>query len=44
VLPQALDLLVPAARDFRAATHVRDLTFGAVDEAQLEFEPEEHHA
>ena len=40
VLPAAFSGLQPAARDFQAATHIRDLQFGDVAEAQLEF-PEE---
>jgi len=38
VLPHALEALRPATRDFQAAAHVRDLQFGAVDAAQVEFE------
>jgi valyl-tRNA synthetase len=38
VLPAAVRGLEPAARDFRAATHIRTLRFDAVPEAQLEFE------
>jgi hypothetical protein len=37
VLPDAMAGLKPAARDFQAATHIRDLQFGAVSELQLEF-------
>jgi valyl-tRNA synthetase len=37
VLPSAFSALQPAARDFQAATHIRELTFGEVAEAQLEF-------
>ena len=49
LLPQPLEGLKPAARDFCAATHIRDLQFATVSEAQLEFaeEPpaaEEHPA
>jgi valyl-tRNA synthetase len=40
VLPTAFAGLQPAARDFRAATHIRDLQFGDVAEAQLEFAEE----
>ena len=40
VLPQALAGLAPAARDFQAATHIRELVFGDVTEAQLEFAEE----
>jgi valyl-tRNA synthetase len=39
-LPQAFAGLGPAARDFQAATHVRELVFGDVAEAQLEFAEE----
>ncbi len=38
VLPAAWEALTPAARDFRAATHIRNLTFGDVPESQLVFE------
>ena len=38
VLPKSVEGLQPAARDFQAATHIRSLRFGDVDEAQLEFE------
>ena len=38
VLPQALEALRPATRDFQAAAHVLDLQFGAVATAQVEFE------
>jgi len=38
VLPGAWEALTPAARDFRAATHIRNLTFGDVAESQLVFE------
>jgi valyl-tRNA synthetase len=37
VLPLALAPLQPAARDFKAATHIRELQFADVAEAQLEF-------
>jgi valyl-tRNA synthetase len=40
VLPAAFAALQPAARDFQAATHIRDLQFGEVTEAQLEFAEE----
>jgi valyl-tRNA synthetase len=40
VLPVAFAGLHPAARDFQAATHIRDLEFGDVAEAQLEFAEE----
>jgi valyl-tRNA synthetase len=37
VLPQRFELLTPAAQDFRAATHIRDLGFGQIEEPQLTF-------
>jgi valyl-tRNA synthetase len=37
VLPQRFESLTPAAQDFRAAAHIRDLGFGHVDEPQLTF-------
>jgi valyl-tRNA synthetase len=37
VLPSAFAGLQPAARDFQAATHIRELRFADVAEAQLEF-------
>jgi valyl-tRNA synthetase len=37
VLPQRFEQLTPAAQDFRAAAHIRDLTFGSTDEPQLTF-------
>src|ERR1051325_4249801 len=40
VLPAAFAGLRPAARDFQAATHIRDLQFGDVAEPQLEFAEE----
>ena len=40
MLPVAFAPLQPAARDFKAATHIRDLQFGEVTEAQLEFAEE----
>ena len=40
VLPATFSGLLPAARDFQAATHIRDLQFGDVAEAQLEFAEE----
>ena len=40
VLPPAFSGLQPAARDFQAATHIRELTFAEVAEAQLEFAEE----
>jgi valyl-tRNA synthetase len=38
VLPQALEALRPSIRDFQAASHVRELAFDSVTEAQLVFE------
>jgi len=40
VLPAAFAGLAPAARDFQAATHIRELHFGDVAEPQLEFAEE----
>jgi hypothetical protein len=40
VLPAAFAKLGPAARDFQAATHIRDLQFGDVTEAELDFAKE----
>ena len=40
VLPRAFERLMPAARDFQAATHIRELVFADVTEAQLEFAEE----
>ena len=40
VLPSAHRVLGPAARDFQAATHIRELHFSEVAEAQLEFAEE----
>jgi len=40
VLPDAFAALAPAARDFQAATHIRDLKFGSVTEAEIEFAEE----
>ena len=37
VLPQRFESLMPAAQDFRAAAHIRDLGFGQVEEPQLTF-------
>ena len=37
VLPVALNEMLPAARDFQAAMHIRELTFGDVAEAELTF-------
>jgi valyl-tRNA synthetase len=39
-LPDAFAPLAPAARDFRAATHIRDLQFGPVAESQVVFAEE----
>jgi valyl-tRNA synthetase len=40
VLPRAFEGLLPAARDFRAATHIRELVFDDVTESQLVFAEE----
>ena len=40
VLPSVYRALGPAARDFQAATHIRELHFSEVAEAQLEFAEE----
>jgi valyl-tRNA synthetase len=40
VLPSGFSALQPAARDFQAATHIRELIFAEVAEAQLEFAEE----
>ena len=40
LLPSAFAGLQPAARDFQAATHMRELTFAEVAEAELEFAEE----
>jgi hypothetical protein len=40
VLPSTYKALAPAARDFQAATHIRELHFSEVAEAQLEFAEE----
>jgi len=40
VLPAAFDPLQPAARDFKAAAHIRDLVFADVAEANLTFAEE----
>jgi len=37
VLPQRFELLTPAAQDFQAAAHIRNLTFGPAEEPQLTF-------
>ena len=37
-LPRGFEGLQPAARDFQAATHIRELRFGDVGESELEFE------
>jgi hypothetical protein len=39
-LPVSFAGLVPARRDFQAATHIRDLRFSDVTESQLEFAEE----
>jgi valyl-tRNA synthetase len=40
VLPQRFALLTPASQDFRAAAHIRDLSFGQIEEPQLTFAAE----
>jgi valyl-tRNA synthetase len=40
LLPRSLEGLAPAARDFQAATHIRELAFGDVSEPKLEFADE----
>jgi hypothetical protein len=40
VLPLSFAALEPAARDFQAATHIRELRFADVPEVQLEFAEE----
>jgi valyl-tRNA synthetase len=40
VLPAAFDPLQPAARDFKAAAHIRDLVFADIAEATLIFAEE----
>jgi valyl-tRNA synthetase len=40
VLPRAFEGLLPAERDFRAATHIRELVFDDVTESQLVFAEE----
>ena len=40
VLPRRFEGLVPAQRDFLAATHIKHLEFGDVDESQLVFDEE----
>jgi valyl-tRNA synthetase len=37
VMPQRFESLTPAAQDFQAAAHIRDLTFGQIEEPQLTF-------
>ncbi len=37
VLPKAFEPMMPAARDFMAAAHIRAFEFGEVDEMQLDF-------
>jgi valyl-tRNA synthetase len=41
ILPEGFAPLRPAARDFMAAAHVRELQFGDVGEVQLDFAEEE---
>ena len=40
MLPASFEALRPAARDFCAATHIRQLAFGSVTEAELQFQDE----
>jgi valyl-tRNA synthetase len=40
VLPMALQPLMPAARDFQAAAHIRDLAFDDIEEIRLDFAEE----
>jgi valyl-tRNA synthetase len=40
ILPAALEGLQPAVRDFKAATHIRELVFADVTEAELTFAEE----
>ncbi len=40
VLPDHYRVLAPAERDFRAATHIRDLQFGSVGQPELTFAEE----
>jgi valyl-tRNA synthetase len=40
VLPRRFDGAAPASQDFRAAAHIRNLSFGDVDEPQLTFAAE----
>jgi valyl-tRNA synthetase len=40
-LPRSFQALMPAQRDFQAATHIRDLRFEDLDESQLVFEEEQ---
>ena len=37
VLPKRFESMSPASQDFRAATHIRDLGFGEVEDPQLTF-------
>jgi valyl-tRNA synthetase len=37
VLPQRFESLTPAAQDFQAAAHIRNLAFGQIEEPQLTF-------
>jgi hypothetical protein len=39
-LPKPFEGLLPAAQDFRAATHIRELRFADVGEPRLEFAEE----
>ena len=41
VLPRRFESLMPAAPDFKAAAHIRDLSFGSIEEPQLEFAAEQ---
>jgi valyl-tRNA synthetase len=40
VLPKAFEALLPAAPDFQAATHIRELVFAEVAAAELKFAEE----
>jgi hypothetical protein len=40
VMPNRVEQLMPAARDFQAATHIRALTFGDIEAPQLVFAEE----
>jgi valyl-tRNA synthetase len=37
VLPRRFESLMPAAEDFKAAAHIRELAFGQIEEPQLAF-------